>query len=90
MRQASVAVMEGRAQAQAQAQALAMAQAQANEPLVIPVGSSSVMGLPRPPVMPSAMTDGGAMMRSRSGSRIESDSGSAGPGLRELIKVGPV
>lgn len=90
MRQASVAVMEGRAQAQAQAQALAMAQAQANEPLVSPIGSSSVIGLPRPPVMPAAMTGGGAMMRSRSGSRIESDSGSAGPGLRELIKVGPV
>lgn len=79
MRQASVAVMEGRSQAQAQA--LAMAQVQDD-----PLSPSRQLALPRP----SFAAGGGsgvAMMRTRSGSRADSDAGSVGMGLRDLIKV---
>lgn len=71
MRQASVAVMEGRAasQSQAQAQALALVQAQVEE--VRDTG----LGVPVRPV---------AMMRSRSGSRVENTDGM---GLRDVLKV---
>jgi protein-serine/threonine kinase len=83
MRQASVAVMEGRSQAQAQA--LAIAQAQVD---VVGGGSPSrsnvALGLGGPPRPGFAMGNGLGMMRSRSGSRVEAE---AGLGLRDLIKV---
>ena len=71
LRQASVAVMEGRAQSQAQVIALAQ-----SEGLVSPAKN---LALPRPIIGAPV-----AMMRSRSGSRVDSD---GGVGLRDLLKV---
>ena len=76
MRQASVAVMENRSQAQQQA--LAVSQAQ-DDPSDVTRGLS----LPRAPFAQGAGT---TMMRSRSGSRTDSDAG-VQMGLRDLIKV---
>lgn len=76
MRQASVAVMEGRSQAQAQAQALA----QVHED---PLSPTRALPLPRPNF---AQGPGVAMARSRSGSRADSDAGTA-MSLRDLLKV---
>jgi protein-serine/threonine kinase len=75
IRQASVAVMEGRSQAQAQA--LAMVQGDSDE-------ASGDLALPRPNFA-HAGSSGVAMMRSRSGSRADSESG--GMALRDLLKV---
>jgi len=72
MRQASVAVMEGRAQTQAQA--LAVAQAQDGPLSPTKSFAASRPGLSGPPIM----------MRSRSGSRVDTE---GGIGLRDLLKV---
>jgi protein-serine/threonine kinase len=80
MRQASVAVMEGRAagltQAQAQAEALALVQ-----------DDSPVKGLPLPPAGRfDRYAMGTGMVRTRSGSRVDDGNGSV-VNLRDLIKV---
>lgn len=77
MRQASVAVMEGRAQSQAQALALAQAQAQDS-----PLSPTKNLALPRP-----GMGGAAVMMRSRSGSRVDAEGLAGGMGLRDLLKV---
>ncbi|WVF66644.1 hypothetical protein IAT40_001385 [Kwoniella sp. CBS 6097] len=101
MRQASVAVMEGRAvsASQAHAQALAMAQAQdgpisPTRGLAVPGSGPNGMGKTAgmAGVMGAGVIGGGAggggfgMMRSRSGSRV--DEGQA-VGLRDLLKLAP-
>lgn len=75
MRQASVAVMEGRAQSQAQA--LALAQAQEG-----PLSPTKNLALPR-----SGAGGPVGMMRSRSGSRVDAEGLAGGMGLRDLLKV---
>ncbi|WVQ94253.1 hypothetical protein IAU59_001332 [Kwoniella sp. CBS 9459] len=101
MRQASVAVMEGRAvsASQAHAQALALAQAQdgpisPTRGLAVPGGhpnglgkSSGMIGVAGSGVLGGGAGGGGfGMMRSRSGSRV--DEGQAA-GLRDLLKLAP-
>ena len=77
MRQASVAVMEGRAQSQAQVQALALAQVQED-----PLSPTKNLLVPRP--SPGAPV---LMIRSRSGSRVEAEAPLGTVGLRDLLKV---
>lgn len=82
MRQASVAVMEGRA-TQAAAQQLAL---NADTPHSPPkgLGVPGTLGIGRPPAM------GVGMMRSRSGSRVDDAAlGGMGMGLRDLLKLSP-
>ncbi|WVR03173.1 hypothetical protein IAU60_000164 [Kwoniella sp. DSM 27419] len=90
MRQASVAVMEGRAAnaSQAHAQAMAMAQAQEGHAPMSPTKSLGVPGSLGRPIGPGMMNPVGGMgmMRSRSGSRV--DEGQA-VGLRDLLKLTP-
>ena len=78
MRQASVAVMEGRSQAQAQA--LAFAQADDGH-------MSPTKGLVPPRPAFAQQDKGTVMVRSRSGSRVDAEAG-GGLGLRDLLKVG--
>ena len=75
MRQASVAVMEGRAQSQAQALALAQAQDGSSSP-------TKNLAVPRLGAVGPVI-----MMRSRSGSRMDADGLGGGIGLRDLLKV---
>lgn len=80
MRQASVAVMEGRAASQTQAQAEALA-------LVGGDSTSPTRGLPLPPAGRfDRFATGTGMVRTRSGSRADDMNGSA-VNLRDLIKV---
>ncbi|OCF34782.1 STE/STE20/YSK protein kinase [Kwoniella heveanensis BCC8398] len=102
MRQASVAVMEGRAVSASQAHAQALAMAQAQDGPISPTrglgvaGSVGSNGLVKPPSM-AVLAGGGVigggvggggfgMMRSRSGSRV--DEGQV-VGLRDLLKLAP-
>ncbi|WWD22796.1 hypothetical protein CI109_107290 [Kwoniella shandongensis] len=82
MRQASVAVMEGRAasQSQAHAQAFALAQSQQNP-------MSPTKNLAIPGSLGQRPMGGMGMMRSRSGSRVEDGQGVVG--LRDLLKLSP-
>jgi hypothetical protein len=82
MRQASVAVMEGRQQSQVQALAMAQVQAQAQE------GPSKHLAMPGALGRPSG-SGGMLMMRSKSQGRVDNDGGGlgAGVGLRDLLKV---
>lgn len=73
MRQASVAVMEGRAQSQAQA--LALVQSKEG-----PLSPTKNLAIPRP-------AGGPVMLRSRSGSRVDAEGAVGGIGLRDLLKV---
>ncbi|ORY23535.1 kinase-like domain-containing protein [Naematelia encephala] len=76
MRQASVAVMEGRAQSHS----LGLAQVHEDAMSMSPTKSFAPLAPPRPPFAAQGM------MRTRSGSKIE-DGG--GAGLRELLKLSP-
>lgn len=93
MRQASVAVMEGRAQSQAQAQAIALAQVRESplilsKNLLVPIHP---LGARRPSITNLNIGSGAAvMMRSRSGSRVDAEGLSGGIGLRDLLKVPPL
>ncbi|KAK8844657.1 hypothetical protein IAR55_006504 [Kwoniella newhampshirensis] len=82
MRQASVAVMEGRAASQSQAHAQAFALAQSQEGPMTSTRNLAIPGSlgPRP-------MGGMGMMRSRSGSRVEEGQGVVG--LRDLLKLSP-
>jgi protein-serine/threonine kinase len=87
MRQASVAVMEGRQQSQVQALAMAQVQAQAQAQ----EGSlSSTKNLAMPGSLGRPSGSGGMlMMRSKSQGRVDNEGGGlgAGVGLRDLLKV---